>query len=440
MYLPRRVVVGCLLFIGLVVSYFVRMALNVAIIAVAVKEHWDDTSQGIVLSAFYWGYVPTQLLGGWLTPRYGGKLVFGFGIVWASLVTIIWPYTIEYFSLTVIIRIITGLGEGVTYPAVFQLLGLWFPKTEKSFWACFLGVAPSLGTVLANGLSPVIMDNLHWESVFSIAGGFGICWGLCWFMFATDEPEDTISVTCLRIENEELDYIINNQSKQEVFLNNPSYRKILTDPAFLVIALNHFAYNWGYYVFAHWLPTYLTELNYNLNETGIMSLLPYILMPFVAIPSGFIADKFIASNKISTVNVRKLFQIIGTFIPAFFLILLSFLKPEPTFAVIIMVIALAGVPFTTAGYNSNFLDITNKYYSLLYSISNTSANIPGIVGVTLTGYILDVSNHNWSIVFLLAAIIYIVPAVLYCFIAKGEIIDFDEEPLPNNNSRYAIQY
>jgi len=166
MYCPRRFVVGGLLFIGIVVSYFIRMALNVSIILVSEKEHWSDTAQGVVLSAFYWGYICTQLLGGWLATRFGGKLVFGWGLVWASLVTIIWPFTTEYFPLTVFIRVITGLGEGVTYPAVFQLLALWYPKTEKSFWACFLGVAPSIGTVFANGLSPVIIEGLHWQSVF----------------------------------------------------------------------------------------------------------------------------------------------------------------------------------------------------------------------------------------------------------------------------------
>jgi len=156
-------------------------------------------------------------------------------------------------------------------------------------------------------------------------------------------------------------------------------------------------------------------------------------MPFVGIPSGILADKIIASNRYSTVTVRKFFQLLGTVFPTIFLILLSFLKPEANLAVTLMICALVTVPFTTAGYNSNFLDITNKYFSLLYSISNTSSNIPGIVGVTLTGIILDYSNHNWSIVFLLAAFMYLVPSLLYCFLAKGDPIDFDAR------SRHAIQ-
>jgi len=117
---------------------------------------------------------------------------------------------------------------------------------------------------------------------------------------------------------------------------------------------------------------------------------------------------------------------LGTLIPALFLILLSFIKPDPTTAVIFMVFALACAPFTTAGYNSNYLDLTTKYTGLLYSFSNTTATIPGIIGVSLTGFILDNSNHNWAIVFLLAAFIYIFSSILFVIFAKGESIDFDE--------------
>jgi len=202
---------------------------------------------------------------------------------------------------------------------------------------------------------------------------------------------------------------------------------MLTETGFLVTAFNHFAYNWGYYVFSSWLPTYLKSLNYDLSSTGIISFLPYILMPFVGIPSGILADKLISSGRIPTVYVRKIFQMAGTLIPTFFLILLSVMRPPATVAVVMMVCALACAPFSTAGYNSNYLDLTTKYTGILYSFSNTTATIPGIIGVSLTGYILDSSHQNWSIVFLLAASIYIAAAVLFLFFAKGETVDFDDE-------------
>ena len=38
---------------------------------------WDKETQGIILGAFFWGYLLTQIPGGWLAERVGGKGVFG---------------------------------------------------------------------------------------------------------------------------------------------------------------------------------------------------------------------------------------------------------------------------------------------------------------------------------------------------------------------------
>jgi len=94
MYFPRRFIVAVLLYFGLIVSYTIRMSLNVAIIPVAAEQKWSEQTKGIVLSAFYWGYITTQLPGGLLAKKYGAKVVFGWGLAWASVWTIIWPFSI----------------------------------------------------------------------------------------------------------------------------------------------------------------------------------------------------------------------------------------------------------------------------------------------------------------------------------------------------------
>ena len=52
---------------------------------------WDREQQGTILGAFFWGYVCTQIPGGMLAERYGGKLIFGLGILVTSVFTILTP-------------------------------------------------------------------------------------------------------------------------------------------------------------------------------------------------------------------------------------------------------------------------------------------------------------------------------------------------------------
>ena len=62
---------------------------------------WDQTTRGIVLSSFFYGYLATQVLGGWLADRYGGKIVLGCGVLLWSLFTFSTPPAAA-MSLTVL--------------------------------------------------------------------------------------------------------------------------------------------------------------------------------------------------------------------------------------------------------------------------------------------------------------------------------------------------
>lgn len=68
--------------------------------------------QGYVLSSFFYGYILTQLPGGWLAAKIGGKRVYGIGIAATAFFTLITPvlaHSSVYLLLTV--RIIEGVFE-----------------------------------------------------------------------------------------------------------------------------------------------------------------------------------------------------------------------------------------------------------------------------------------------------------------------------------------
>src|SRR5712691_5059016 len=43
---------------------------------------WDPAVTGTILSAFFVGYLLTQLPGGWLADRFGGKGIIGCAVLW----------------------------------------------------------------------------------------------------------------------------------------------------------------------------------------------------------------------------------------------------------------------------------------------------------------------------------------------------------------------
>lgn len=78
---------------------------------------WDEETQGIILSAFYYGYIVTHLPGGMLAERFGGKYSLGFGVLSTAVFTLLTPWTVSIGGATglIVLRVLEGLGEVFTH-------------------------------------------------------------------------------------------------------------------------------------------------------------------------------------------------------------------------------------------------------------------------------------------------------------------------------------
>lgn len=68
------------------------------------KYYWSQELQGLILSAFYWGYILTHVPGGLLSAKIGGKYTLLLGVAIATIFTLFTPLAIRnglYFALTV---------------------------------------------------------------------------------------------------------------------------------------------------------------------------------------------------------------------------------------------------------------------------------------------------------------------------------------------------
>ena len=79
---------------------------------VANSTFLSGSSIGWVLAAFFYGYLLTQLPGGWLAQRIGGKWVFGLGVVITSGLTMFTQLAADTSVwLLVALRVLEGLFE-----------------------------------------------------------------------------------------------------------------------------------------------------------------------------------------------------------------------------------------------------------------------------------------------------------------------------------------
>ena len=81
---PRRFTIILFFFTCTLILYIDRVSISV-VAPVLMKEFgWDEAMMGTILSAFFVGYLFTQLPGGLIADRFGGKGILGFAVLWWS--------------------------------------------------------------------------------------------------------------------------------------------------------------------------------------------------------------------------------------------------------------------------------------------------------------------------------------------------------------------
>lgn len=191
---------------------------------------WTTQQKGLVLSSFFYGYICTQFIGGYLGYRFGGNKIFAIGIGTTALLTLLTPVAANYsLYMLLAVRIIEGIFEGMTFPCLYDLWSKWAPPLERTRMAGFALAGNYIGTVVAMPLSGILAVSLGWESIFYVFGCIGLLWFLLWIFIVKRSPQDDPHMT-----DEERSYIVaslgHHKSNQPKFSEAP-WKEIWTSSA-----------------------------------------------------------------------------------------------------------------------------------------------------------------------------------------------------------------
>ncbi|OEL18341.1 putative anion transporter 4, chloroplastic [Dichanthelium oligosanthes] len=455
---PKRWTIVLLCFFAFLLCNMDRVNMSIAILPMSSEFSWNPATVGLIQSSFFWGYLLTQILGGIWADRFGGKVVLGFGVVWWSLATILTPlaakvglpclltmrafmgigevvcYTCLYilycetcaiylrkiatvecnsfpFAFYIIVFLIPMVLQGVAMPAMNNILSKWIPVSERSRSLALVYSGMYLGSVTGLAFSPLLISKFGWPSVFYAFGSLGSVWFALWQSKAHSSPDDDPGIS-----KAEKRHILGGGTFKEPVTSIP-WRLILSKAPVWALIISHFCHNWGTFILLTWMPTYYNQvLKFNLTESGLLCVLPWLTMAVFANIGGWIADTLVQRG-VSITNVRKIMQSIGFLGPALFLTLLSKVR-TPAMAVLCMACSQGSDAFSQSGLYSNHQDIGPRYAGVLLGLSNTAGVLAGVFGTAATGYILQ--KGSWDSVFKVAVALYIVGTVVWNVFSTGE--------------------
>ncbi|KAI9182617.1 hypothetical protein LWI28_027231 [Acer negundo] len=413
---PKRWVIVLLCFSAFLLCNMDRVNMSIAILPMSKEFNWNSATVGLIQSSFFWGYLLTQIVGGIWADKIGGKRVLGFGVVWWSIATVLTPIAAKIgLPFLLITRAFMGIGEGVAMPAMNNILSKWIPVSERSRSLALVYSGMYLGSVTGLAFSPFLIHKFGWPSVFYSFGSLGSIWFAIWLSKAYSSPKEDPD---LREEEERL--ILGGSVSKEPVTEIP-WKLILSKAPVWALIISHFCHNWGTFILLTWMPTYYNQvLKFNLTESGLLCVLPWLTMAVFANIGGWIADTLV-SKGLSITTVRKIMQSIGFLGPAFFLTQLSHVR-TPAMAVLCMACSQGSDAFSQSGLYSNHQDIGPRYSGVLLGLSNTAGVLAGVFGTAATGYILQ--KGSWDDVFKVAVVLYIIGTLVWNLFSTGEkIID-----------------
>jgi MFS transporter, ACS family, solute carrier family 17 (sodium-dependent inorganic phosphate cotransporter), other len=90
-----------------------------------------------------------------------------------------------------------------------------------------------------------------------------------------------------------------------------------------------------------------------------------------------------------------------------------------TVGVLLMSGAAGTLAFCLAGFGPNCFDIAPRHADVIWGISNTFGTIPGIVGVAVTGWLVE-RTGGYTAPFVVTAAVAVAGAVTFLVFGSGE--------------------
>nr|XP_025738248.1 vesicular glutamate transporter 3 isoform X2 [Callorhinus ursinus] len=384
--LPKRYIIAIMSGLGFCISFGIRCNLGVAIVEMVNNStvyvdgkpeiqtapfNWDPETVGLIHGSFFWGYIVTQIPGGFISNKFAANRVFGAAIFLTSTLNMFIPSAARvHYGCVMCVRILQGLVEGVTYPACHGMWSKWAPPLERSRLATTSFCGSYAGAVIAMPLAGVLVQYIGWASVFYIYGMFGIIWYTFWLLQAYECPAAHPTIS-----SEERNYI-------ETSIGEGAN----------VVSLS----------------------------VGLLSAVPHMVMTIIVPIGGQLADYLRSRKILTTTAVRKIMNCGGFGMEATLLLVVGFSHTKGV-AISFLVFAVGFSGFAISGFNVNHLDIAPRYASILMGISNGVGTLSGMVCPLIVGAMTKhKTREEWQNVFLIAALVHYSGVIFYGVFASGE--------------------
>ena len=268
-------VVLALLALSIFINYVDRGNLATAAPLIKSDLRLTNAQYGLLVSAFFWIYVPGQIVASWLVQRINAYRTLAIGLAVWSAATIASGFATG-FAILLLFRVLLGLGESAGFPASSKLLAQHLSPERLGMANGLVCSGIFLGPAVGTYLGGLFLAHADWRLLFIVFGAISTVWLVPW----------ALATRALSVK-----------APTDPSAAEPSFRELLSKRQLWGAGIGHFCANYPLYMVLSWLPLYLVKSQgFSISAMAELGGMVYALATMSCLGTGWLADRWIAGG------------------------------------------------------------------------------------------------------------------------------------------------
>jgi sugar phosphate permease len=392
------------------ITYIDRVNVSTAASVFKKDLHLTNAQVGLVFSAFAYPYLILQIIGGWISDRFGARLTLTVSaIIWATAT--LFTGLVGGLASMLVARVMLGLGEGATFPTATRAMSDWTPEGKRGFAQGITHSSARLGNALTPPLVAWLIVLVTWRGSFVLLGIVSLAWAVVWLWYFRDDPGEHRGITPAELE------VLPRYALRKQRKNDPVPWSRLTRRMLPVTAV-YFCYAWTLWLYLAWIPMFfLHSYNLDLKTSALFSGGVFFGGVVGDALGGIVSDSiFRKTNNLN--RARRNLVVFGFLCSLAFMVPILFLH-NVMWAALCLSVAFFFSEFTIGPMWAIPMDIAPRFSGSASGLMNSGSALAAIISPLVFGYVID-KTGNWELPFLGSIGLLLIGSVLAFLMKPGE--------------------
>src|SRR5450830_270731 len=367
------------------ITYLDRVNVSTAAAGFGKEFSLSKTEIGLVFSAFAYPYLVFQIIGGWVSDKFGARrTLIWCGLLW-SLATILTGFAGGLTSL-LLARLLLGLGEGATFPAATSAMSRWVAKERRGFAQGITHAFSRIGNAIAPAAVVLVMSIYGWRESFYICGVLSLVWVIIWALVFTEDPAKHP-----RITDEEMATLPPARAKNAYIPWGPLFKRMMP------VTIVYFCYGWTLWLFLSWIPKYfLHSYDLDMKKSALFASSVFFAGVIGDTLGGIVSDRIL--RKTGNLKRARSYMVSLCMLLTLLVLLPMLFTHNLTVSIVCLSAGFFFAEMTIGPMWAIPMDIAPAYSGTASGMMNTGSALAAILSPVLSGYLID-KTGNWELPF-----------------------------------------